>query len=164
MNLAERQALRERYGFRCGYCGVHESEVGAELTVDHFQPRSQGGTDEPVNLVYCCHACNEFKGDHWQPDSPQRLLHPQRDNLSGHVALSDDGTMHGLTETGTFHIRRLQLNRPALVAHRLEEWLLEADRVAYRAVVTRLADLEEQLTALQGELEAVKAPPPADQS
>jgi hypothetical protein len=102
-----------------------------------------------MNLVYCCHACNEFKGDHWQPGSLQRLQHPQRDDLSGHVALSDDDTLHGLTETGMFHIRRLQLNRPALVAHRREQRLLEADRAAYRVVVTRLAELEQQLTALQ---------------
>ena len=46
MTAAERRALRERYQFRCGYCGVHENEVGAELTVDHFQPRSSGGTDQ----------------------------------------------------------------------------------------------------------------------
>jgi 5-methylcytosine-specific restriction endonuclease McrA len=65
MNLTERQSLREQYGFRCGYCGVHESRAGAELTVGHFQSRSRGGSDDPSNLVYCCHACNEFKGDHW---------------------------------------------------------------------------------------------------
>ena len=63
-----------------------------------------------------------------------------------------------------FHIRRLQLNRPALVAHRLEQRLLEADGAAYRAVVTRLADLEQQLTVLHEELEALQAPPPADPS
>jgi hypothetical protein len=155
MNREERPALRVRYHFRCGYCEVHESEVGAELTVDHFQPLSRGGTDRPENLVYCCHACNEFKGDHWQPDSPHRLLHPGRDDLTRHVALSNDGTLHGLTDTGWFHIRRLRLNRPALVVHRLEQRLLEADRAAYRAAVARLAELEQQLTALQGELEAL---------
>ena len=63
-----------------------------------------------------------------------------------------------------FHIRRLRLNRPPLVAHRLEERPLEADGAAYRAVVTRLADLEQQRSALQEELEALQAPPPADRS
>ena len=53
---------------RCGYCGVEEAEVGAELTVDHFQPRAQNGTDNAANLVYCCNACNQFKGDYWQLD------------------------------------------------------------------------------------------------
>jgi len=67
MTPQQRLAVRERFGFRCGYCGVHESQEGAELTIDHYQPRSRGGTDEPDNLVYCCHACNSHKGDYWQP-------------------------------------------------------------------------------------------------
>src|SRR5436190_20892321 len=115
MRSGDREALRTRYGLRCGYCDTHENEAGAELTVDHFQPRSQGGTDDPDNLVYCCHACNEFKADHCRPDSPRRLLHPQRDELLIHLRLAEDGTWVGLTETGVFHIRRLRLNRPALV-------------------------------------------------
>ncbi|MCY2996250.1 MAG: HNH endonuclease signature motif containing protein [Planctomycetota bacterium] len=72
MRQDQREALRYRFGFRCGYCGVAECDVGAELTVDHFQPRSRGGLDEPDNWVYCCHPCNEFKGDCWQPDSSDR--------------------------------------------------------------------------------------------
>jgi hypothetical protein len=157
MTPEEHRALRERYDFRCGYCSIHETEAGAELTVDHFQPRSQGGTDESDNLVYCCHACNEFKGSYWRPDSPRRLLHPQRDDLRMHLNLTDDGTWVGLTETGGFHLRRLRLNRPALVARRRERLLLEADRAAYRAALQRLADLEQQLSRLQGELESSEA-------
>src|SRR5262249_43951368 len=163
MTPEERQALRERYGFRCGYCGVRETEAGAELTVDHFQPRSQGGTDEADNLVYCCHACNEFKADHWRPDSPRRLLHPQRDELSVHLSPADDGTWVGLTETGVFHIRRLRLNRPALVAQRRERRLLEMDRAAYRAALERLAELEQQLTRLQRQLESPEGMSPDEE-
>jgi hypothetical protein len=40
MREEQREALRHRFGFRCGYCGVAERDVGAELTVDHFQPRT----------------------------------------------------------------------------------------------------------------------------
>jgi hypothetical protein len=41
MTEPERRArVRERYGARCGYCGVHENEAGSELEIDHFQPRS----------------------------------------------------------------------------------------------------------------------------
>jgi 5-methylcytosine-specific restriction endonuclease McrA len=61
--MLRRDRIRERYGFRCGYCGVHEDEVGALLTLDHFHPRARGGSDTEDNLVYCCHACNEYKGD-----------------------------------------------------------------------------------------------------
>ena len=43
MRQDERETLQRRFQFRCGYCGVSERDAGAELTVDHFQPRSQGG-------------------------------------------------------------------------------------------------------------------------
>jgi 5-methylcytosine-specific restriction endonuclease McrA len=88
VRVSVRRLIRQRYAFRCGYCGTSENEVGAELTIDHFRPRSEGGTDSPENLVYCCHACNEFKGDYWQPDSVERLLHPEQDDLSQHIALA----------------------------------------------------------------------------
>ncbi len=65
MRQDQRIAFRKRFAFRCGYCGVRERDVGAELTIDHFQPGSKGGAHEPENWVYCCHACNEFKGDYW---------------------------------------------------------------------------------------------------
>ncbi len=47
-----RESVREGFDFCCGYCGVREDAVGAALTLDHFQPRSQGGSDELENLVY----------------------------------------------------------------------------------------------------------------
>ncbi|MBI3408208.1 MAG: HNH endonuclease [Planctomycetes bacterium] len=49
MRQDQREMLRRQFQFRCGYCGVHESDAGAELTVDHFQPRSHGGSHEPEN-------------------------------------------------------------------------------------------------------------------
>jgi hypothetical protein len=45
-------------------------------------------------------------------------LHPFVNDVSGHVAEEFDGILRGITPTGEFHIERLQLNRPALVAHR----------------------------------------------
>ena len=93
MRQDERETLRRRFGFRCGYCGVTEQDVGCELTVDHFQPRSQEGCDDPENWVYCCHPCNEFKGDYWNPNSAQRILHPLRDSIDSHVVEQDDGTL-----------------------------------------------------------------------
>ena len=120
MREDERLALRRRFRFRCGYCGVCERDAGAELTVDHFQPRSKAGKDVPENWVYCCHACNEFKGDYWEPVSVQQILHPFRNNLADHVTEEPDGTLRGLTATGAFHIERLHLNRGPLVALRKE--------------------------------------------
>jgi hypothetical protein len=119
MRREDREALRRRFNFRCGYCGVSEREVGAELTVDHFQPCSRGGADERANWVYSCFTCNNHKSDVWASDSRQRILHPLRDRPARHIAEQPDGTLIGLTETGRFHIAQLQLNRPPLIAHRL---------------------------------------------
>src|SRR5487761_763324 len=109
MRPEEREALRRRFGFRCGYCSVGEADAGSELTVDHFQPRSQGGSDTSDNWVYSCHACNEFKGDWWRPESSRRILHPERDELARHIAEGKDGSLRPLTEMGAFQIERLRL-------------------------------------------------------
>ena len=152
----DRDALRRRFQFRCGYCGVREGDVGAELTVDHFRPRSRGGTDEPDNLVYCCHACNEFKGDFWELDPPRRLLHPLRDAPAAHLAEEPDGTLRGLTVTGAFHLDRLRLNRPPLVEYRRERRRLDAARRAERQLLDRLRELDGRLERLLADLDRLR--------
>lgn len=153
MRQDERETLQRRFQFRCGYCGVSERDTGAELTVDHFQPRSQGGLQEPENWVYCCHACNEFKGNYWQPNSPHRILHPLRDAIAAHMVEQEDGTLYALTETGAFHIERLHLNRRQLVAYRCERRLLAAARQTQARLFERLQQLEEQVRTLTAQVE-----------
>ena len=114
-----KRLVRSRFVMRCGYCGVSEQDTGATLTFDHYKPRIAGGDDDLDNLVYACHACNEYKGDYWQ-DGPVRLLHPLLDDLSKHVQEEPNGTLMALDPSGTVYISQLQLNRPPLIAHRLE--------------------------------------------
>jgi hypothetical protein len=153
MRGEEREGLRRRFQLRCGYCGVSEQDAGAELTVDHFQPRSQDGLDELENWVYCCHACNEFKGDFWQPASLRRILHPLKDDLAMHLTEQEDGTLLARSETGAFHIERLHLNRPQLIAYRRERRLLEAARQSQARLLERLERLEEQVKTMTAQLE-----------
>jgi hypothetical protein len=47
-----RQIVRQRAGCACEFCYVREQDAGATLTIDHFQPRSKGGSDALDNLVY----------------------------------------------------------------------------------------------------------------
>jgi hypothetical protein len=151
----QREALRRLYNFRCGYCGVSEVDSGAELTVEHFQPSSQGGTDAVGNLVYCCHACNEYKGNYYQPQASERIPHPLRENVSEHILEQEDGTLYALTPTGAFHIAQLRLNRPALIAHRLVERQLQLARQELLALRQRLAELrreEEEVRRQEEEL------------
>ncbi len=105
MRASDRRRVREEYAFRCGHCGIREADAGSDLTIDHFQPRSKGGSDALENLVYCCPACNEFKGDYWEPHSMRRILHPLIDNCAEHFVLTDEDTLSPITETGAFHIR-----------------------------------------------------------
>jgi hypothetical protein len=153
MRPEERETLRQQFQFRCGYCGVSERDAGASLTVDHFQPRSRGGLHEPENWVYCCHACNEFKGDTWQPNSPQRVLHPFRDDVAAHFVERADGLLDALSETGAFHIEKRHLNRAQLVAYRMERRLLEAARQNQHELIERLRHLEQEVQALTAQLE-----------
>jgi 5-methylcytosine-specific restriction endonuclease McrA len=64
--------VRQRAQFACEYCGVTEVDSAGQLTVDHYRPRSRGGTDTLENLLYCCYRCNLYKADYWPeaPDDP----------------------------------------------------------------------------------------------
>lgn len=121
MRRALRQSCRVRFDFRCGYYGVSESNIGAEMTVDHFQPRVHGGEEGADNLVYSCHTCNEFKCDYWKIEPDFHLLHPLLDNRALHYRRQDDGKRYAMTERVANHMNVLHLNRPELVAFRLEQ-------------------------------------------
>jgi hypothetical protein len=117
------EEVRQRAQFRCGYCGVSESDTGGLLTVDHFRPSSARGDDSGENLVYACFRCNLNKLDFWPTDSDRRqgfrVLHPYQDDLSTHLCEEPlTSLLSGLTPTGSFHIVLLHLNRPELVEYR----------------------------------------------
>ena len=57
---AKREQVRQRAGLACEYCGVTETDTGGLLTIDHFQPTTQGGDDTLDNLLYCCPRCNLY--------------------------------------------------------------------------------------------------------
>jgi hypothetical protein len=113
-----RQEVRERANFVCEYCGVSEADTGDELTLDHYQPQSKGGSDELVNLIYCCNRCNLYKSDYWPEEDAPQLWHPRRESFAAHFLLNADGFLSALTDTGRFTVSRLHLNRPLLVAYR----------------------------------------------
>lgn len=136
-----KRIVRAIYAFRCGYCGVTEAQMGAELTFDHFRPQSQAGTDDSANVVYACHACNEFKGEYWSESNDTRLLHPLTDDLAQHIMTENDGILRPLTTLGRVYIQQLQLNRPALVENRLERQRLSRIERRLDEMITTLRDL-----------------------
>jgi 5-methylcytosine-specific restriction endonuclease McrA len=63
-----REAILERDGRQCGYCGTCEGE--ATLCVDHIVPVADGGGSVPGNLITACESCNKAK--HARRLAPQR--------------------------------------------------------------------------------------------
>lgn len=51
----------KRDSFRCQYCGAQAPNV--LLHVDHIDPVAKGGTNEILNLITSCSACNLGKSD-----------------------------------------------------------------------------------------------------
>jgi hypothetical protein len=149
IRAAVKRVIRSVYVMRCGYCNVSEDEAGAELTYDHFRPQSKGGADDKENIVYACHACNEFKGEYFGDTAETRLLHPLHDDLSAHLRVEPDGTLYGLTPAGKIYIRILQLNRPPLVLRRRHELRTEQ-------VLTRYASIDRRLDAIMERVEQIE--------
>jgi hypothetical protein len=167
------EEVRRRYGFRCGYCGVSETDTGGELTVDHHQPVAADGDDSDENLVYACFRCNTYKGDYFPTPADiqqfRRILHPLRDSLSIHLRENEQtGLLEPLTDTGRFHVLLLRLNRPQLVEHRIQSrlaqllaasaQLLQEENQALRRSVTVLEDYLRRLR-IQQAAEGAEGPP-----
>lgn len=150
-----REQVRRRANYACEFCGVTETDTGGELTMDHFQPITRGGSDRLDNLIYCCQRCNQYKSDYWQsnPNDPA-LWNPRIQPVGEHFFQMEDGTTRPLTATAAFTIKRLRLNRPPLVAYRLQKRnQIEEIRLLtrYREVVQLLEQLEAQLALVTDE-------------
>jgi len=65
ITAAARLAVRERAGFRCENCGLHEKDarqMEITMTIDHLIRKRHGGTNQRDNLQYLCQPCNEARG------------------------------------------------------------------------------------------------------
>ena len=69
-----RQYLLEKFNRTCVYCQATDKP----FNLDHFHPKSRGGSDRVSNLVLSCAACNEAKGNklpaEFLSDRPDLLL------------------------------------------------------------------------------------------
>ena len=57
---AKRQAIYDRDGHCCIYCGGNGDD--SRLTLDHLKAVELSGTNHSGNLVTCCLTCNSMKG------------------------------------------------------------------------------------------------------
>lgn len=146
-----RQQIRLRANFACEFCGVTETDAGGQLTVDHYQPKSKGGKDQIENLLYCCIRCNQYKQNYWpsQPNEPT-IWHPLAEPQAVHFLSGEAGKLYPLTKTGEFTIKRLRLNRAALVAHRTAKRRKDEDTrllEQYKTLVHLLEQTNQQLAS-----------------
>jgi hypothetical protein len=146
------ELVRVRAGLACEYCGVTEADSGGQLTVDHHRPQSQGGADQSDNLIYCCWRCNLYKAAYW-PSGPAApvLWNPREEPRECHLLLLADGRLHARTQTGEFTLRRLRLNRAALVTHRVRRLAQAAEQrllERYRDLLTLLEQIQQRHAAL----------------
>jgi HNH endonuclease len=140
-----REIVRCRANFSCEYCGVSETEAGGELTIDHFKPQSKGGSDEIENLIYACSRCNLYKSDYFsENDLNQKLWNPRTESSDEHFILLTSGHLQALTKNGEFTIRRLRLNRNALVENHRQKQI----QVEENLLTTRYQTLTELLMSL----------------
>ena len=58
----KRLAIYMRDGLACAYCGS-AVEDGAQMSLDHIIPHSQGGSNDATNLITCCSKCNSSRGN-----------------------------------------------------------------------------------------------------
>jgi hypothetical protein len=101
--------LRDEFNFRCVYCLLREQwgRVRGIFHLDHFHPTAHdpGKKQRYDNLLYCCAACNEAKGDRLVPDPCQVLL-------EGDVEVGEDGVLVSKTPEAHRLVKKLGLNRP----------------------------------------------------
>lgn len=138
-NTACRDALYRDFDGRCAYCLWHARLSPDEHQIDHFRPRSRGGTHKYANLRFSCGSCNRRKG-HWLPSGQhrrgERILDPCAEwDYGDHLVERQDHHLDALTAEGRFHLERLRLNRSNLVEQRRRR----DERIAHCEELSRLA-------------------------
>ena len=121
--LADEVILRARG--RCEYC--HLSQLGQEATfhIDHVTPRAADGPTTSENLALACVSCSLRKWAKQTAVDPHTgeevpLFHPRTDVWAEHFRW-DGAILVPLTPTGRATAASLDMNRPIIVAIRLEE-------------------------------------------
>ena len=67
-----RRTLWKRDKKTCQYCGVKPEDD--QISIDHVNPRAQGGLTTWENCVLCCVKCNRKKADRTPSQAGMRLL------------------------------------------------------------------------------------------
>jgi len=117
----QKKAVAERAKGCCEYCRSQVRFAIQPFSVEHINPRSQGGETDLNNLALACQGCNNYKYNKTEDCDPMTsenvpLYNPRQQQWHDHFAWNDDFTLIvGLTPTGRATVETLQLNRDGVV-------------------------------------------------
>jgi hypothetical protein len=130
---AYRRETREDCNRSCYYCDRHEDEIGGEeeFELDHFRPCSfpeyRTLENDPRNLVWSCHKCNNLKLGKW-PARGSAVSHASgrgfidrfaTDDAIDYFSVKDDGEIVALKPPAQYIIDELKLDRDGLRKQRM---------------------------------------------
>lgn len=125
-----KEFLAEEGFFQCVYCAINENNFGGmrNFHVEHYRPKSierfKKLENDLTNLFYACSICNCFKGSHWEEEPDEdfnNFAFPDPSKVDYSTLFEIDfekGIISPKTNTSTFLIHRLFLNRPQLILER----------------------------------------------
>ncbi|HBR00661.1 MULTISPECIES: HNH endonuclease signature motif containing protein [unclassified Roseofilum] len=123
-----RQLVIQRAQNRCEYCGISQVGQVATFHIDHIIPVVAGGETTSDNLALACVSCSLRKGARQQIKDSEtgevvNIFNPRQQRWHDHFAWNGVEVI-GLTPTGRATVNALHLNRPTMLAIRVEEELL----------------------------------------
>lgn len=126
--LSLRRFVTQRASDRCEYCGISQIGQVATFHIDHIVPVVAGGPTEESNLALACVSCSLRKGAKQMILDPETkdlvpIFNPRRQIWQEHFSWHGTQVV-GITATGRATLQALALNRPIMIAIRVEEELL----------------------------------------
>ena len=98
----KKTAILHKFNFKCFYCG---NKINFQtLHIDHYLPRSKGGSDKDNNLVASCEKCNLIKNNKTQTEfilCIMKRIDGLKKNLRYYKRIiENDKTIHGHRNMG----------------------------------------------------------------
>jgi HNH endonuclease len=116
INDLTKRIVQRRAEDLCEYCHSPERISTSRFTIDHIQPRSLDGSDDPENLALACSRCNQRRynfivGKDLESAAIVSLFNPRLHSWADHFIWSADGIrIVGITPMGRATCNRLDMN------------------------------------------------------
>ena len=105
---SEKAYIYRRDKKKCFYC--EEKLKYRQITLDHYLPKSRGGTEVIYNLVLCCEDCNRLKGNK-TPSNYKELI----------IRLFKKAVLDGMIKGENLKISSRELQKELLKVNKIED-------------------------------------------